>query len=166
MGCRYLVAIELASGFILSEVKCENRTYLTWWTQVSQWFNPERWDCRYFVSDEAKALVKLAISGLGCPSLPDVFHLLYGLSKSMGSAIARQQAQLQKQLQTLYQKRKTAASPRVIPEIEAQITALEEEQKTLQTEHKDYQQSLHALSQAIHPFDINTCESQLGLDLP
>jgi hypothetical protein len=165
-GLPILVAIELASGFILSEVKCENRTYLTWWAQVSQWFNPQRWDCRYFVSDEAKALVKLAISGLGCPSLPDVFHLLYGLSKSMGSAIARQQAQLQKQLQALHQKRTAASSPRGIPEIEAQITALEEQQKTLQAEHKDYQQSLHDLSQAIHPFDINTCESQLGLDLP
>jgi len=49
------------------------------------------------VSDGAKALVKLALSGLGCPSLPDMFHLLYALSKSIGSAIARQQVQLQKQ---------------------------------------------------------------------
>jgi len=48
------------------------------------------------VSDGAKALVKLALSGLGCPSLPDMFHLLYALSKSIGSAIARQQVQLQK----------------------------------------------------------------------
>jgi len=47
------------------------------------------------VSDGAKALVKLALSGLGCPSLPDMFHLLYALSKSIGSAIARQQVQLQ-----------------------------------------------------------------------
>ncbi len=28
------------------------------------------------VSDRAKALVKLTLSGLGCPSIPDVFHLL------------------------------------------------------------------------------------------
>jgi len=47
------------------------------------------------VSDGAK-VVKLAFSGLGCPSLPDMFHLLYALSKSIGSAIARQQVQLQK----------------------------------------------------------------------
>jgi len=30
---------ELASGFIFSEVECENRTYQTWWAQVSEWFN-------------------------------------------------------------------------------------------------------------------------------
>jgi len=87
-GLPILVAIELASGFIFSEAECENRTYQTWWEQVSGWFNPEQWDCRALVSDGAKALVKLALSGLGCPNLPDVFHLLYALSQSMGRAIA------------------------------------------------------------------------------
>jgi len=160
-----LVAIELASGFIFSEAICENRTYETWWQQVSEWFNPQQWDCRYFVSDEAKALVKLALSGLGCPSLPDVFHLLYALSKSMGSAIARNQAQLQKQQNALQQKLKATSSAEKVTEVEAQITALQAQQKTLETEHQEYQQSIHKLSQAIHPFHIETCEPQLGLEL-
>jgi len=38
-----LVAMELASGFIFSEVECENRTYQTWWAQVSEWFNQGQW---------------------------------------------------------------------------------------------------------------------------
>ncbi len=63
-GLPILVAVELASGFIFSEAVCENRTYETWWEQVSEWFNREQWDCRGLVSDEAKALVKLALSGL------------------------------------------------------------------------------------------------------
>jgi len=37
--------MELASGFIFSEVECEN-TYQTWWAQVSEWFNQGQWDCR------------------------------------------------------------------------------------------------------------------------
>ncbi len=100
-GLPILVAVELASGFILSEAVCENRTYATWWEQVSSWFTREQWDCRILVSDGAKALVKLALSGLGCPSLPDVFHLLYALSKSMGTAIARQRMRLQKHYSSL-----------------------------------------------------------------
>jgi Family of unknown function (DUF6399)/IclR helix-turn-helix domain len=165
-GLPILVAIELASGFIFSEAECENRTYETWWKQVSQWFDPVQWDCRYFVSDGAKALVKLGLCGLGCPSLPDVFHLLYALSKSMGTAIARQRLQLQKQQQTLQAKLKKATSPDIMAAVVAQITTLEHQQQSLETEHQDYQQSLQALSQAIHPFDINTSEPQLGLDLP
>jgi hypothetical protein len=161
-----LVAMELASGFIFTEAVCENRTYQTWWQQVSQWFNPEQWNCRFLVSDEAKALVKLGLSGLGCPSLPDVFHLLYGLSKSLGSAIARRRAHLQKQLPALLSKRQAVSSPETISEVEAQITTLQAQQQSLEIDQQDYQHSLHSLSQAIHPFYLDTGQSQLGLELP
>lgn len=164
-GLPILVAIELASGFIFSEAECENRSYEAWWEQIRGWFTPEQWDCRYLVSDGAKALVKLAFSGLGCPSLPDVFHLLHALSKSMGSAIARQRVRLQNQQQTLQAKLKAASSPAVLGQMEAQITALQAQQQSLESDHRAYQQSLHALSQAIHPFDLNSCEAQLGPEL-
>lgn len=118
------------------------------------------------MSDEAKALVKLALTELGYPSLPDVFHLLHALSKSMGTAIARQRVQLHKQQHTLQQKLKTTSTTAGVPKVEAQITALQAQQQQLETEHQDYQQSLHQLSQAIHPFHIETCEPQLGLELP
>ncbi|MFM7448016.1 MAG: DUF6399 domain-containing protein [Leptolyngbyaceae cyanobacterium] len=161
-----LVAMELASGFIFTEAACENRTYETWWQQVSQWFTPEQWHCRFLVSDEAKALVKLGLSGLGCPSLPDLFHLLQSLSKSLGSAIARRQAHLQKQLQALLAKRQAVSSPESITQVESQITTLQAQQQSLATDQQDYQHSLHALSQAIHPFHLDTGESQVGLELP
>lgn len=165
-GLPILVAIELASGFIFSEAECENLTYQTWWEQVSGWFNPEQWDCRALVSDGAKALVKLALSGLGCPNLPDVFHLLYALSQSMGRAIARQRMRLQTQQQALQAKLKTLSSSAAISEVAAQITALQTQQQRLDTDHQEYQHSLHALSQAIHPFHLHTGQSQLGLELP
>jgi hypothetical protein len=37
----------------------------------------------YLVSDRAKALVKLAQTGLGCLSIPDVFHLSHDLAKKL-----------------------------------------------------------------------------------
>jgi hypothetical protein len=128
-GLPILVAIELGSGFIFSEAQCENRTYETWWEQVSGWFNREQWDCRALVSDGAKALVKLAISGLGCPSVPDVFHLLYGLSKSMGTAIARQRMQLQKQ-QNKLQERMAANPSQSNAALTAQSEDLHSQQQT------------------------------------
>lgn len=39
---------------------------------------------KYLVSDRAKAIVKLALSDLGCPSIADLFHALFELSKSIG----------------------------------------------------------------------------------
>jgi hypothetical protein len=51
------------------------------------------------------------------------------------------------------------------PNSEAQLLVLQK--KLLQTEkdHQDYQASIHALSQSIHPFHIETGESQMGIAL-
>jgi hypothetical protein len=157
-GLPILVAMELASGFIFSEVECENRTYETWWNEVSSWFNPEQWQCRFMVSDGAKALVKLALSGLNCPTIPDLFHLLRDFSQSIGRAISLQQARLQKEQVTLMSKSS--------PDAKAQLLAIQTQQLTVDLAHQDYQTSLRALSQSIHPFDLETGESQMGMELP
>jgi len=39
------------------------------------------------VSDRAKALIKLAHTGLGCPSIPDLIHLGHDLAKGYSLAI-------------------------------------------------------------------------------
>src|SRR5437763_1452399 len=44
-------------------------------------------EVRYLVSDRAKALIKLAHTGLGCLSIPDLFHLSHDLAKSYSLAI-------------------------------------------------------------------------------
>jgi hypothetical protein len=41
----------------------------------------------YLVSDRAKALIKLAHTGLGCLSIPDLFHLSHDLAKGYALAI-------------------------------------------------------------------------------
>jgi hypothetical protein len=151
-GLPILVAIELFSGFIFSEAVCENRTYETWWKQVSSWFDKEKCNCHFMVSDGAKALVKLALSGLDCPHVPDLFHLLRALSKSLGAAIAVQQARLHKQ------------QPSDASESAQEIIATQRLQ--VETDYQEYQQSLHGLSQALHPFHIDTGESQMEHELP
>jgi hypothetical protein len=158
-GLPILVMIDLASGFIFSEAECENRTYERWQALVSEWYQPQQWRVRVLVSDGAKALVKLALSGLGCPSVPDVFHLLYGVSKSMGAAIERQRVRLHKQQQAL-QAKLNSEKPKT--EVVEEIQSLQCQQQTLETDQHQYQQSLHALSQTIHPFEITTSQSQFA----
>jgi Family of unknown function (DUF6399) len=156
-GLPLLVAIELSSGFIFSEVECENRTYETWWQEIGSWFNPEKWDCRFMVSDGAKALVKLALSGLECPTVPDVFHMLRDFSKSIGGTISLQQARLHKKHADLMVK--------TSPNSKAELVVVQAQQLQVEQDHQEYRESLHALSQSIHPFDIATGESQMGMEL-
>jgi hypothetical protein len=55
-------------------------------------------EVKYLVSDRAKALVKLALEGLGCRSVPDLFHALRDLGKHVGAHLGRQMSQLEQQL--------------------------------------------------------------------
>ena len=50
------------------------------------------------LSDRAKALIKLALKGLGCPSGPDLFHALRDLAKVMGVSLGLKLAQVEEKL--------------------------------------------------------------------
>jgi len=53
-GLPILVLVELASGYIFTEVECENRTYATWSDQIQHWWLQAGWECHFMVSDGAK----------------------------------------------------------------------------------------------------------------
>ncbi len=53
------------------------------------------------VGDGAKALIKLALEGLSCASVADLFHALGALGQPLGRAIGRQSSQRKKQYSQL-----------------------------------------------------------------
>lgn len=65
----------------------ENRTYDPWSTLVETRLETLGTGVLSLVSDRATALMKLAETGLGCLSIPDVFHLIHELVKSDSVAI-------------------------------------------------------------------------------
>ena len=96
-----LVLIELASGYLLTEAQCEDRSCDTWEEQIQSWWKQTGWRGHFMVSDRAKALIKLALDGLDCVSTPDLFHALHALAQLIGSALGRQSARLAKQVKRL-----------------------------------------------------------------
>jgi hypothetical protein len=82
-----LVFMDLVSGYVLLEEVADDRTYETWYGRVKARLAPMQTRPLYMVSDRAKALVKLAETGLECPSIPDLFHLLHDLVKGYSLAI-------------------------------------------------------------------------------
>ena len=61
-----LVFMDLVSGYLLFEEIAEDRTYATWYALVKARLEALGAEVRYLVSDRAKALIKLAETGLGC----------------------------------------------------------------------------------------------------
>jgi len=82
-----LVFMDLVSGSLVFEEVAEQRTSDTWYALVEARVATLGTDVIYLVSDRAKALITLAETGLGCLSIPDVFHLIHDLVKSYSWAI-------------------------------------------------------------------------------
>lgn len=93
-----LVMIELSSGYILFEEPAEDRTYKTWKEKALDALEASGLKAAYMVSDNAKALVKLALDGIGCTRIPDLFHASNEIVKVMGARFANRAAGIKRKL--------------------------------------------------------------------
>ena len=159
-GLPILVLIELASGFIFIETECENRTYQTWMAQVQQWWKEGQWHCHYLVSDGARALVKLAISGLDCVNVPDLFHALRALGRPMGRAFGTQFAALKKQQEKLKKQLSKCGDVSAQPSLQSSLEQNACAQQQWQQAQQTYHDALEHISQIIHPFTLDSQQWQ------
>ena len=81
-----------------------DRSYNTWYGLVKARLKTFGTEVLYLVSDRAKALVKLAHTGLSCLSIPDLFHLSHDLAKGYALAIFGRLRQAQQALEQAKQR--------------------------------------------------------------
>jgi len=111
---------------------------------------------KYLVSDRAQAPVKLALEGLGCRSIPDLFHALRELNRQIGSPLALQLSRLDKQLsQTQETLTRIQAQGKPSQAQQAKLAQLKTELSRLQSTQKRYHNLIHQLSLGLHPFAID-----------
>jgi hypothetical protein len=82
-----LVFMDLATGYVLMEEMAADRSFATWFDRANERLMTCGTEGLSLVSDRAKALIKLAHTGLGCPSTPDVFHVGHDLAKGYALCI-------------------------------------------------------------------------------
>ena len=150
-----LVLLDLPSGYIFVESQAGDRRYETWQARVQQAIGAVA-EVKYLVSDRAKALVKLALEGLGCRSIPDLFHALHDLSKSIGLHLGRQLTQMERQISRADEKlthlqesgKPSVAQRKKIAQLRTHYTVLESTQAA-------YRALMQQLSLCVHPFAID-----------
>lgn len=150
-----LVLLDLASGYIFVETLATNRRYDTW-LQTVQAALGTGVQVKYLVSDRAKALVKLALEGLDCPSIADLFHGLREISKHLGCQLGRQLHRVETQLTKVTSEielRTNAGKP--TPVQQASQQQLQQQQAAMQATQANYHQQLQQLSLCVHPFAID-----------
>ena len=156
-----LVMMDLGSGYLVLEEAADHRTYDTWQERVQAAVTRVGLELRYVVSDRAKALIKLALNGLGCPSVPDLFHALRDLAKVLGVSLSLKLAQVEEKLTHARQQlgvveakgHDTHVQQRWLAHLSAQAEGLRADQAT-------YHRTLHQASQAVHPFTLAESQAQ------
>jgi len=148
-----LVFIDLVSGYLLFEEVAEDRSYDTWHALVKARIEVLGVDVLYLVSDRAKALIKLAETGLECLSMPDVFHLIHELVKSYALAIGSRLRQARQALQQAEGQRSEAETPQAQAVVEARAA----EVTHWETVHRAYRHHLESVSLTVHPWRV--CDS-------
>ena len=145
-----LVFMDLVSGYLLFEEVAEDRSYDPWHALVKARLAVLGVEVRYLVSDRAKALIKLAETGLECLSMPDVFHLIHELVKSYSLAMCSRLRQARQALKQAQEQPSGAEAPQV----QAVVEARKAEVTHWETVHSAYRHPLERGSLTVHPWRV------------
>jgi hypothetical protein len=155
-----LVFMDLASGYLLMEEAAVDRSFDTWYSGVNDRLKTLGTEVLYLVSDRAKALIKLAETGLGCLSIPDVFHLSQDLAKGSSLGIfgrlrqARQALEkAKKRLETLQQNAR--AEHAQVEQAQALVVDCATSVNHWQDVRCAWKEPLSNLSRIMHPWRVS-----------
>jgi len=110
-----LVAIEPISNFVMLEKQADDRTSMTWKSELDARLKDLPVTFHQITADKATALVKLAEHDLDAHYSPDLFHIQQDLSKATSAPLARK-----------------------VTACESAVEAAEQELNQIAQEHKDY----------------------------
>ena len=155
-----LVLMDLPSGYIFLEEESDDKSYETWLERAKKVADRFNIKFKFFVSDRAQQLIKLATHGFHCPSIPDLFHASNELAKLFGLNLNRKKAQVQKKLA------KEVAKLAILKELSKDTSAriisvgeLKSQEMIIDKGISTYKNILHKLSVMLHPFDIHDSSS-------
>ena len=153
-----LVFMDLASGYLLMEEVAVERRFDTWDSGVNDRLKTLGTEVLYLVRARAKALIKLAHTGLGCLSIPDMFHLSHDLAKGYALAIF---GRLRQAKQALEQARQRLESLQVsqtdrdqFQKAQSSVEACEASVHHWQGVRRAWKQHLSNLSRLMHPWRL------------
>jgi hypothetical protein len=173
-----LVCMDLATGSVLMEEVAADRSFDTWYDRANERLTTFGTEVLSLVSDRAKALIKLAHTGLRCPSIPDLFHLGYDLAKGYSLCIFGRLLQAKRDLEHAKQRletlQKDAQGDDVqVTQVQDRVAACATAVTHWQEVGSAWRQHLSNVSRILHPWRLadstrqtsKEVEEQLGTEL-
>ena len=153
-----LVLMDLRSGYLLLEELSDDRCFDTWYEKTTPRLESLGLEVNHVVSDRARALIKMAVTGFKCESGADVFHAQQDVSRWLGARLGKRTSAAQKELELAQKQEKKAVKKahgfKLFNSIFKRIHAEKTLEKTQQTQ-ADYYENLQGISEEIHPFSLD-----------
>jgi hypothetical protein len=154
-----LVFMDLATGYVLLEEVAAARSFDTWFDRTNERLTTFGTQVLYMVSDRAKALIKLAHTGLRCPSIPDLFHLGHDLAKGYSLGIFGRLRQAKRDLEQAKQgleklQKNTQTAPVQIAQAQSRAAACATAVHHWQEVGSAWRQHLSNVSRILHPWRL------------
>jgi hypothetical protein len=150
-----LVLMDLSSGYLVLESIQNDRSFETWFAAAQPRLHALGIEVNHAISDRAKALIKLAVTGFECASGADVFHEQYGISQWLSAALGRRKAKAQEQFEEAENASKSTSSKALTKDVavlQAQHTSARETLENAQKVQQEYRQELQGIAEEVHPF--------------
>lgn len=152
-----LVLMELSSGYLILEDLSDDRQFDTWLAKAAPRLEALGLEVNHAISDRAKALIKLAMTGFECESGADLFHAQQDISRWLGAKLGRQQAQAAKQHDAAETTLAKAPTDDNLQQLVASVDA-EMACNVIKARCADYHTELSGVSDEVHPFSL--CDNQ------
>lgn len=152
-----LVLMDLRSGYLLLEDITEDRCFDTWHKKAMPRLEQLGIEVDHAISDRAKALIKMAVTGFKCESGADTFHAQQDVSRWLGARIGKRVSTTEKQREAA-QKTEKKASNKVsgFKLYLLKITGIMAKKKLKDSKQAqiDYHENLQGISEELHPFSL------------
>ena len=149
-----LVLMDLSSGYLILEDISHDRRFDTWFEKATPRLKTLGINVRHAVSDRAKALIKLAITGFECQSGADIFHAQRDISKWLGATLGRRHTQAKtqwKNAEAMLQKKQGNKIAELTQAVDAKIAYIR-----IQKIQAAYHENLVGIADDVHPFSLQS----------
>ena len=160
-----LVLMDLGSGYLVMEEEAADRSYETWQSKGQARLQEIGVKVKHFVSDRAKALIKLATSSFGTLAGADIFHAQHAISQWLGRSLYGKKGRAGQQLQEAEAKKaelegKKAPAEKLAAQARC-IEACQEKLNEIDAGKEAYNKVQQTVSAAVHAFSVadNTAQS-------
>lgn len=153
-----LVLMDLRSGYLLLEEVADDRCFDTWLEKTTPRLESLGLTVTHAISDRARALIKMAVTGFECESGADLFHAQQDVSRFLSGTLGRRVSASEKALEQAKNAKTKASEASTETEsaalIEDQVAA-EQTLKEARQASSNYHDNLQGIGDALHPYALS-----------